>query len=78
MYTHTLVVADQVLCLCQNSCKFNEDFYCKALYVLFHFCLMIEKIVKIVLHEIKDDCGHNKSIFKYSRLSTPTRFILTL
>ena len=55
-----------------------KGFYCKALYVLSHFCLIIEKIAKIVLHEIKDDCDHNKSIFKYSRLSTPTKFILTL
>ena len=39
---------------------------------------MIEKNAKIVLHEIKDDFDHNKSIFKYGRLSTPTKFILTL
>ena len=39
---------------------------------------MIEKNAKIVLHEIKDDFDQNKSIFKYGRLSTPTKFILTL
>ena len=37
-----------------------------------------KNIAKIVLHEIKDDCDHNKSIFKYGRLSTPTKFMLTL
>ena len=40
-----------------------KGFCCKALYVLSHFCLMIEKIAKIVLHEIKDDCDHNKLVF---------------
>ena len=42
------------------------------------FVWWLKKIAKIVLHEIKDDCDHNKSIFKYGRLSTPTKFILTL